>query len=400
MTNRVGDISELIVFLAIVLGLFVWVVVHSIRNAEDPARMAVKWAISVPALAFCIGSVFVVGIPGLWLLVCCAVVLSFWWTPHIGELMARPITNLFDGGNIPPELRPAYSIAQAKQKRGEYRESIAEIQKQLEQYPTDLEGHILQAQIFAEDLKDLPAAEAVIERLCSQPGHAPANITFAHYSMADWHIKFGHDLKAARHHFQEIIRLFPDSEFAAGAAHRIAHLPGADGAFDPNERKKFNVPQSVRNLGLLMDPPRTGPQEKDPAQVASDYVRHLHEHPLDTEAREKLALIYADHYGRLELATDQFEQMIQSPTQPAKSIVRWLNLLADIQIRHGANYDTVRQTLQRIIDRDPNLAAAENARKRIDLLKLELKAHEKPAPVKLGTYEQRLGLKSERPKLY
>jgi hypothetical protein len=92
--------------------------------------------------------------------------------------------------------------------------------------------------------------------------------------------------------------------------------------------------------------------------------------------------------------------MIQSPTQPAKSIVRWLNLLADIQIRHGANYDTVRQTLQRIIDRDPKLAAAENARKRIDLLKLELKAHEKPAPVKLGTYEQRLGLKTERPKRY
>ena len=169
MTNRFGDITQLIVLLVVVLGLFIWAVVHSVRNAEDPARMAVKWAVSVPALAFSIGSVFVLGVPGLWLLVCCAALLSFWWTPHIGELIARPITNLFDGGNVPPELRPAYSIAQAKQKRGEYREAIAEIQKQLEQYPTDFEGHILQAQIFAEDIKDLAAAEAVIQRLCSQP---------------------------------------------------------------------------------------------------------------------------------------------------------------------------------------------------------------------------------------
>ncbi len=400
MTNHVGDIIELIIFIAVMAALGVWVIVYSIKNAEDPARMAMKWLISIPALGLCIGSVFVIGVPGLFLLVLCAIVLSFWWTPHIGEFIARPLTNLFDGGNIPPELRPAYSKAMAKQKRGEYHEAIEEIQKQLEKYPTDFEGHIMLAQILAEDLKDLAEAEAVIARLCAQPGHAPQNIAFAHYSMADWHIRFGHDLQAARRHFQEVIRLFPDTELSAGAAQRIAHLPSAEVVLDPNERKKFSVPQSVRNLGLMVNPPRTVPKEKDPAQLAADYVRHLHEHPLDTEAREKLALIYADHYGRLELAADQLEQMIQSPNQPGKSVVRWLNLLADIQIRHGASYETVRQTLQRIIDRDPNLAAAENARKRIALLKLELKANEKPAAVKLGTYEQKIGLKSERPKLY
>ena len=73
-----------------------------------------------------------------------------------------------------------------------------------------------------------------------------------------------------------------------------------------------------------------------------------------------------------------------------------LNLLADIQIRSGVDYETVKQTLQRIIDLDPNFAPAETARKRIALLKLELKAKQQNTSVKLGTYEQNIGLKQTR----
>ena len=63
--------------------------------------------------------------------------------------------------------------------------------------------------------------------------------------------------------------------------------------------------------------------------------------------------------------------MIEQPNQPGRLVVHWLNLLADLQIRSGADHETVRQTLQRIIDRDPNAAAAEIARNRLGLLKLE-----------------------------
>ena len=119
----------------------------------------------------------------------------------------------------------------------------------------------------------------------------------------------------------------------------------------------------------------------------------MEEHPLDTEAREKLALIYADHYGRLDLASDQLEQMISQPNQPARLVVHWLNLLADLQIRSGSDYETVKATVQRIIDRDPELAAAGIARNRLALLKLEMKARKKSEDVKMGTYEQNIGLK-------
>ena len=110
----------------------------------------------------------------------------------------------------------------------------------------------------------------------------------------------------------------------------------------------------MKNLGLLRDQGHLKPAEPNPEQVAAEYVKHLEQHPLDMEAREKLAVIYADHYGRLDMATGELEEMIGQPHQPGRLVVHWLNLLADLQIRHGAGYEAVRETLQRIVDRDPD----------------------------------------------
>jgi len=98
------------------------------------------------------------------------------------------------------------------------------------------------------------------------------------------------------------------------------------------------------------------------------------------------------------MATGELEQMIGQPNQPGKLVVHWLNLLADLQIRHGAGYEAVQQTLQRIVDRAPDGAAAEMARHRLALLKLEMKSKEKSQAVKLGSYEQNIGLKRSLPR--
>src|ERR1041384_2048843 len=111
----------------------------------------------------------------------------------------------------------------ARQKRGLYAEAIAEIWKQLERFPTDFEGQMLLAQIQAENLQDLSAAENTVERLVTQPGHAPKNVVFALYSLADWQLKFGHDRDAAQRALQRVIDLLPDSEFSLDAAQRIGH---------------------------------------------------------------------------------------------------------------------------------------------------------------------------------
>jgi hypothetical protein len=50
------------------------------------------------------------------------------------------------------------------------------------------------------------------------------------------------------------------------------------------------------------------------------------------------------------------------------------------------------------VDRDPKAAAAEIALHRLALLKLEFKAKGKSQDVKLGSYEQNIGLKRGLPR--
>jgi tetratricopeptide (TPR) repeat protein len=394
---------KVIVFLALG-GALGWLMVHTIKRAEDPARMVFKWILTIIVMCLMYWQAFplagkggMVAFTGVSYAMIYAIVLAITWRHNLGGLIAKPFASLYDGGDLQIEPRPMYSIAQSRQKQGRYLEAVTEIRKQLDRFPTDFEGHMMLAQIQAENLQDLPGAELTIQRLCSQPGHAARNIAFALYSLTDWYLKIGQDIEGARRALEQIPRLLPDTEFALTAAQRIAHLGAPEMLLDPHDRKKFVVAEGPRNLGLARNPARLAPSEKSPTDLALEYVHHLEQHPLDTEAREKLAGIYADHYARLDLALDQLEQMIQLPNQPHRQVVRWLNQYADLQIRSGSAYEAVKPTLQRIVDLDPNVAAAEIARKRIDLLKLELKAKQPKEAVKMGTYEQNIGLKQRPP---
>jgi tetratricopeptide (TPR) repeat protein len=391
--------------LALALSVIGWLMVRSLKRSDDPARLIFKWVLTaglIGVVIWVVGPMVAggdyaaafVGVP------MCAVVglsLTIIWRHNLAGMIAKPFGDLYDGGSVEPIPHPAYSIAQSNQKRGKYLEAVAEIRKQLDRFPTDVEGQLLLAQIQAEDLKDLAAAELTIQHFCDQPGHAPPNIAFALYSMADWHLKVGRDREAAQRDLEKIIELLPETEFSLGAAHRIAHLGSTEMLLSPDERRKFIVTEGVRSLGLLRDQEHLKPVEPDPAQEAAEHVKHLEQHPLDTEAREKLAIIYADHYGRLDLAAGELEQMIEQPSQPPRLVVHWLNLLADLQIRSGAGFEAAQQTLQRIVDRNPGVAAAEIARHRLALLKLELKSKDKSQGVKLGSYEQNIGLRRGLP---
>jgi tetratricopeptide (TPR) repeat protein len=388
----------------IIVSFLGWVLVRCLKRSDDPARLIFKWILTVPVLYYLFFHVVpmatqpdISAVAGVLLATVCGLVLTIIWRHNLAELVAKPFTSIYDGGSLEPIPKPAYSIAQSKQKRGDYLGAVAEIRKQLDRFPTDVEGQMLLAQIQAEGLKDLAAAELTIERFCAQPGHAPQNVVYALYSLADWHLKMTQDRDAAQRDLERIIELFPESEFALGAAHRIAHLGSTEMLLTPHEEKKLAVPEGVKNLGLLKDQEHLKPAEPNPEQAAADYVKHLERHPLDVEAREKLAAIYADHYKRLDLATAELEQMIGHPNQPGRLVVHWLNLLADLQIRHGAGYEAVRETLQRIVDRAPEGAAAELARHRLALLKLEMKSKDKSQAVKLGSYEQNIGLKRGLP---
>jgi tetratricopeptide (TPR) repeat protein len=385
--------------------VFGGLIVITIIKSEDSARMTFKWVLTLIVLAIMVfkvapivgqggyGGAFV-GIP---FGAACGLALALIWRHTIASWVADPIASLYDGGTTAPDPHPAYSIAQSRQKQGKYLEAIVEIQKQLEKFPTDFEGHMMMAQIQAEDLNDLPAAEATIQRLCAQPGHAPRNIAFALYSIADWHLAIGQDRESAQRILAQVSEVLPDSEFSLNAAQRIAHLADREMLMSSHDRRKLILKEGVQNIGLLPHSDHFKPTETDPGLIATEYVKQLEQHPLDTEAREKLAILYANHYQRLDMATDELEQLIQQPNQPSRLVVRWLNLLADLQIRGGVDYETVRATIQRIVDRDPKAAAANVAQNRLATLRLELKAQQKNQAVKLGSYEQNIGLKQGLP---
>ncbi|MGB7769963.1 MAG: tetratricopeptide repeat protein [Verrucomicrobiia bacterium] len=377
------------------LAFLIWLAVRTLKHAEDPAKMLFKWGFTIPFVVFCIWMTRQMGPSGPLLIAVMAVVLSVIWTPHISEWIFKPLTSLFDGGNEPPAPKPYYSVALARRKLNRPLEAIVAVREQLAKFPNDYEGVMLLAGIQAEDTKDLASAEMTLNRFCDQPNPPPKQFAAAMKQLADWHIQLARDVDSARTALEKIIARFPDTELSLQAAQRIAHLGGTEKQRQASlDRQPMAVPAGVKSAGLRDSMTDLVPAEMDPAQLAADFVKHLEQHPLDTEAREQLAVIYAGHYQRLDLAAGELHQLIETPNQPAKRVAHWLNLLADLQVRLGADYETVRGTLEKIVERFPDLAAGELARNRLGKLKLEFKGRKEKSDVKLGVYEQNIGLKS------
>jgi tetratricopeptide (TPR) repeat protein len=381
------------------LACLIWLTLRALKRAEDPAKIIFKWAVTVPLVFFGMWMARQMGPYGPLLILAMGIILSIMWTPHISELLSKPLSSLYDGGTEPPEPKPYYSIAQAKRQRREFLQAVVAIREQLARFPNDFEGVMLLAAIQAEDLQDLPSAEITLNHFCDQPEPPPRQFAAAMNHLADWHIKLTQDFDSARAALEKIIARFPDTELSLQAAQRIAHLGGTQKQLLSSlDRQPMAVPEGVKNVGLLASSEHLRPTEADPTKLAAAYVKHLEEHPLDTEAREKLAVIYAEHYQRLDLATGELNQLIETPNQPAKRVAHWLNLLADLQVQHGVDYETVRGTLEQIVGRFPDMAAGEMARTRLGRLKLELKGRKQTPDVKLGVYEQNIGLKHNSPR--
>jgi tetratricopeptide (TPR) repeat protein len=381
------------------LAFLIWFAVRTLKRAEDPAKMLFKLAFTIPFVILCIWTAGRTGTFGPFLIVIMGIVLSIMWTPHLSEWFSRPLAGLYDGGDEPLEPKPYYSIAQARRKRREFLEAVVAVREQLAKFPNDFEGVALLAGIQAEDLKDLASAEMTLNHFCDQPNPPPRQFAAAMNQLADWHLKLAQDADSARAALEKIIARFPDTELSSQAAQRIAHLGGTEKQMLASlDRQPMALPEGVKSAGLRDSMKDLVPAETDPAKLAADHVKHLEQHPLDTEAREKLAVIYAGHYQRLDLAAGELNQLIEAPHQPAKQVAHWLNLLVDLQVQLGADYETVRGTLERIIERFPDLAAGEMARTRLGRLKLELKGKKETPGVKLGVYEQNIGLKQGSPR--
>jgi tetratricopeptide (TPR) repeat protein len=404
-----------VVFSAIGFAFLIWLAVRALKRSEDPAKILFKAVFSAvliigefifvrkmlgmggsggEAAGYAVAMVAASSIGA------CGIILGILWTPQISDFLISPLTDLYDGGAKPLEPKPYYSVALAKRKLRRPLEAVVEIRKQLAQFPDDYEGVHLLATIQAEDMNDLPGAEMTLNHFADSPAAPPKQAAAALTQLADWHLKLAQDADSARAALEKIISKFPGTDLALAAAQRIAHLGGAEKIMlAAQDRQPMALPEGVKSAGLRDSMRDLVPAETDPAKVAADYVKHLEQHPLDTEAREKLAIIYAVHYKRLDLATQELAQLINEPNQPPRSVAHWLNLLADLQIRSGADYGTVRPTLEKIIEHFPGMAVAELAQSRLAHLRLEIKGKKEETPgITPGVYEQNIGLKQGSPR--
>jgi tetratricopeptide (TPR) repeat protein len=325
-------------------------------------------------------------------------VLTVVWGSNLCNFFISPLTNLLDGGHELPDQKPFYSIAMARRNRGRTDEAIEEVRRQLERFPNDFEGVLLLARIQAEDLADLDAAATTLGEFCDGPNPPPAQVAAAYTQLADWELKLHSDVAAARAALQRIITHFPDTELALQAEQRIAHLVDTEQVLQTRRNpQQIGLAAGVANVGLLDSTDFLKPKEVEPGRLAAVYVKHLAEHPHDTEVREKLALIYGRDYQRLDLATMELAQLVNEPKHKPKEVAHWLNLLATLQIELGADLATVQGTLGKIVERYPNLPVADLAQRRLERLENEFKGLRQSENVKLGAYEQNVGLKYGRP---
>jgi tetratricopeptide (TPR) repeat protein len=398
--GRIFEIISLVVLLGVAGALF-W---FAFERSRDRPVLVLKWLFTIPVVLVA----YKVAIPdfhqgglnalfGLVVMLFCGVVMAALWVGSITDLVAKPFASLYDGGDTPPEPKPLYSIAIAKRKKNHPLEAVIAIREQLAKFPNDYEGTMLLAGIQADDLKDLPSAEMTVNHFCEWDKAPPKQFAAALTQLADWHLKYFQDSASARAALARIVEKYPDSDLALVAKQRIAHMDDSEKhLLAAQTRKPMIVPEGVKNVGLLASSAHLVPEEKPPSELAATYVERLREHPDDTEAREKLAILYARHYKRLDLATIELQQMINEPNHPYKRTAHWLNLLADLQINGGADYETAKATLEKIVELFPDFGVAEVARSRLAHLKLEFKAKEQTANKTMGVYEQNIGLKGNR----
>jgi tetratricopeptide (TPR) repeat protein len=381
-----------------ILGLFIfggtWFIIRWIKKSSDePGVLITKWVISGIMLFICGGIAFS-GSPIAPLLVMIpCLFLAITWAPNIGNLVAKPLTSMFDGGDEEPDAKPFLSIANAHRMKSQFPEAIEELRNQLDKFPTDYQVQIMIATIQAEDLQDVGGAEETINHLLTQKQHPGPQIASALNMLADWHLKFNRDSYSARQAFEKIRDLYPNTEQATLAAQRLSSLGTGYVAPSLGDRQPIALPQSQGDMGLNAEP-MMAPEEESPVTLANQYVGHLRQHPDDWDTREKLALIYASHYQRLDLAVAELEHLIAAPNQPVRSVVRWLNLMADLQLKHTEDNKAARQTLQRIAARYPGSAHASQALEQIVRLTEESKKKNPSQGLPLGSYEKDIGLNS------
>lgn len=369
-----GAILSVLVF-GTLIGWFLWR--WSRESVDPPTVLFTKIAISLVLLAAAVLSIlFLSPFMGVPLGAVCGIIIGILWGRNIGLAIASPLASLYDGGTEVEPPKAFYAIAEAHRKQARYAEAIAEIEKQLELFPGDVRGLLLLAEIRCRNLGDWDGAAAAVEEIVANETLAVATRAKALQALADWLLDIAQDAAGARSVFQRIIDLFPGTPESNEAAQRLAHT--GDGAWrrEQHAPSRLHLPVADQRLGLRLEP-LPPPPEPDPELEADALRAQLVAHPLDAEARERLAILYADRMGRLDWAVGEIDKLLSQPNQAPKHLAKWLHLLADVHVRVAGDEAAARAALKRVGELFPGTALEAGAQARLEKLRLELRLKQK-----------------------
>lgn len=379
----------------------IWLYFFILKKAEEPKVIIVKTIVSfavVVGFGVMIGPVMAKGgygaaFFGVPAAAVGGLILAILWRGHVTNMFAQPFVNLFTGGETPPDPEPFYSIARTKRRNQEYEAAIRLIEDQLEIFPDDFKGLMMVAEIQAVDQQNLSGAAETIELVCKSQMERPRNFATALNALADWHLKVYRDREAALNCFERIRNTFPKNKVAMEASQRIAHLPSQEMLDGSVERRRI----------VLKEQPKVGLRnpsiaeidviQESPDDTIARLEGQLEIHPMDMEAREELATLYAEHLRDLQTAIEHLEFLVRQPQHDKQGKVKLLNRMTDLYVRCGDDLAAAEKPLDRIIQTYPESPMAAQASRRKMLLKKEFQGKEKNRDVHLGSYKRDLGLR-------
>ena len=157
------------------------------------------------------------------LLVLCSVPLALIWAGPISEKLGALVGNsLWMPSDENFEVRPQYSIAEARVNEGRYEEAIEAFRDYVAQYPEEIIPHVRIADLQLQQFGNVEAA--ITEFKTALPkAHGADAVSFLNHRLADLYLQH-RDRAAALECFREIQRRFPKTRQSKTALERAEKL--------------------------------------------------------------------------------------------------------------------------------------------------------------------------------
>ncbi len=267
------------------------------------------------------------------------------------------------------KLPPMYARAVARMKFGKYTEAEKEIIRELEKCDDDFEGWMMMADLYANHFNDLAGAEQVILEICDQPRTTTSQLSIALHRLADWQLKLGGDLDAARRTLQMICDRLRGTHLAHMAQLRINQLPKTPEELRAVQSSKpIPLPALGDRLDAAPEPPGSESERREAATRARAYVEDLKQDPNNVAAREQLARVFAEQLGQADRGIEQLTLLLDMAGHEDAKRAEWMALTAAWHIKYRQDAEAARETLERLIREFPQSPQALAARRRLQLM--------------------------------